>query len=118
MYTRVVSLLCFEACVRKGFLKSVLRGAIGAKRANCNIVRTYEQQTVKVICRGCCCCCSHESIVVDALLKGLVKPFRPMLLGKFYVHIYMARRVGPLRTTHYYLNLAIEYVRFAHYDIL
>ena len=73
MYTRVVSLLCFEACVRKGFLKSVLRGAIGAKRANCNIVRTYEQQTVKVICRGCCCCCSHESIVVDGLWKGIVE---------------------------------------------
>ena len=39
-----------------------------------------------------CCCCSHESIVVDGLWKGLVKPFSPMLLGKFYVHIYMARR--------------------------
>ena len=35
---------------------------------------------------------SHESIVVDGLWKGLVKPFSPMLLGKFYVHIYMARR--------------------------
>ena len=40
----------------------------------------------------CCCCCSHESFVVDRLWKGLVKPFSPMLMGKFYVHIYMARR--------------------------
>ena len=39
-----------------------------------------------------CCCCSHESIVVDGLWKGLVKPFSPMLLGKFYVHINMTRR--------------------------
>ena len=46
----------------------------------------------KYIALCCCCCCSHESIVVDGLWKGLVKPFSPMLLGKFYVHIYIARR--------------------------
>ena len=39
-----------------------------------------------------CYCCNNESIVVNGFLKGSVKPFSPMLMGKFYVHIYMARR--------------------------
>ena len=63
-------------------------------------------------CRGgcrCCCCCSHEPIVVNGLWRGL-KPFSP-ISGKFHVHVYMAR--ASLRTTHYYLTLAIEYGRYS-----
>ena len=51
-------------------------------------------------------CCSHESIVVDGLLKAVYPDVHK------YIHISIE-----LRTTHYCLTLAIEYGRFAHYNI-
>ena len=55
----------------------------------CNELETKNYETGLILAS---CCCSHESNVVDGLWKGLVRPFSPMLLGKFYVHIYMAHR--------------------------